>query len=29
MGRGIAEDPAFFAAAFAAGEACVDIAHGG
>jgi hypothetical protein len=28
MGRGITEDPAFFAAAFAAGEACVDIAHG-
>lgn len=28
MGRSIAEDPAFFAAAFAAGHVCVEIAHG-
>ncbi|MDO9107644.1 MAG: DUF3866 family protein [Coriobacteriia bacterium] len=28
MGRSIAEDPAFFAAAFAAGEVCVRAAHG-
>lgn len=28
MGRSIAEDPAFFAAAFAAGEVCVRLAHG-
>lgn len=28
MGRSIAEDPAFFAAAFAAGAACVRVAHG-
>jgi hypothetical protein len=28
MGRGIAEDPAFFAAAFAAGEVCGRIARG-
>lgn len=28
MGRGIAEDPAFFAAAFAAGEVCARIARG-
>jgi hypothetical protein len=28
MGRGIAEDPAFFASSFAAGEACARIARG-
>lgn len=28
MGRTLAEDPAFFAAAFAAGEVCVRVAHG-
>ncbi len=28
MGRGIAEDPLFFACAFAAGEACVRALHG-
>lgn len=28
MGRGIAEDPAFFAAAFAAGEVCARLARG-
>jgi len=28
MGRTIAEDPSFFAAAFAAGETCVRLAHG-
>lgn len=29
MGRGIDRDPAFFAAAFAAGEVAVKVAHGG
>lgn len=27
MGRGLAQDPAFFAAAFAAGEVCARVAH--